>query len=158
MGGDVRIPVGCTIRGEKNISVGNGVGFGLFCMLYAGIDKGPENIEIGDNSSFNSNVMINADIKGEIVIGKNVMVGPNVVFRASSHNYEKKNILIMSQGHQPGRIIVGDDVWLGANAVILQNVQIGTGAVIGAGSVVTKDVSAFSVVAGVPAKKIGNRQ
>jgi len=156
-GQDVHISVGCTIRGEKNISVGNQVALGMYCLLYAGLEKGTERIEIGANTSFNSNVMINADVKGKVIIGKNVIIGPNVVFRASNHSYGGKNTIIRNQGHRPGQIFVGDDVWFGANVVILPNVQIGSGAVIGAGSVVTKDVTAYSIVAGVPAQKIGSR-
>lgn len=158
LGRGVNLSVGCIIRGEKRISLGEGVGLGVFCQLYAGSGNGDEYIEIGDHTLTNSNVMINADINGEIIIGENVIIGPNVVLRASNHFYEKKNVLIKNQGHRSGRIIVGDDVWFGANAVILPNVQIGTGAVIGAGSVVTKDVPAYSIVAGVPSQKIGNRQ
>lgn len=56
-----------------------------------------------------------------------------------------------------GEIVVEGDVWIAANVVILHNVRIGQGAIIAAGAVVTKDVEAYSIVGGVPAKKIGNR-
>ncbi|MCE9640174.1 MAG: hypothetical protein K8S22_08520 [Betaproteobacteria bacterium] len=64
---------------------------------------------------------------------------------------------INNQGHAAGVIDVADDVWIGANTVILPDVSIGKGAIIGAGSVVTKDVPAYSIAAGVPAKVIGTR-
>jgi len=157
MGKNVSIPPGCTIRGEKNIILGNNVGIGLYAQLYAGIKKNTGFMEIGDHTALNSYVMLNADTEGEIRIGKHVLIGPNVVFRASNHVFEGKDTIIRQQGHNPGRIIVGDDVWIGANAVILPNVDVGKGAVIGAGSVVNKDVASYSIVGGVPAKQLGKR-
>ena len=102
--------------------------------------------------------MINADIGGEITIESNVLVGPNVVMRASGHRYKDINIPIRDQGHQEGKIVIKEDVWIGANAVILPNVVVGKGAVVGAGAVVTKDVADFDIVGGVPAIKIGSRK
>lgn len=154
MGRNVSIPPGCTIRGEKNIILGNDVKIGLYAQLYAGIQENTGFLEIGDKTMLNSYVMLNADIKGEIRIGKNVLIGPNVVFRASNHRFERRDMVIRQQGHKPGRIIVGNDVWIGANAVILPNVDVGMGAVIGAGSVVNKDVASYTIVGGVPAKRI----
>ena len=101
--------------------------------------------------------MINADCKGEIIIEDNVSIGPNVVMRASGHRYEDLHVPIRLQGHHKGKIIIRDGVWIGANAVILPNVTIGKGAIVGAGAVVTKDVDDFDIVGGVPAKKIASR-
>ena len=101
--------------------------------------------------------MINADIGGEIRIGKNVLIGPNVVFRASNHVFKRRDTIIRKQGHNSGRIIVGDDVWIGANAIILANIEVEMGSVIGAGSVVNRDVRSYTIVGGVPAKPIGKR-
>jgi len=101
--------------------------------------------------------MINADINCEITIEKNVIVGPNVVMRASNHNYERIDIPIRNQGHVSGTIVVREDVWIGANAVILPNVTIGRGVIVAAGAVVTNDVDDYEIVGGVPAKSIGSR-
>ena len=157
MGRNVGIPPGCTIRGEKNIILGNNVRLGLYAQLYAGLEEGTGFIKIGENTALNFYVMLNADTGGEIRIGNNVLIGPNVVFRASNHAFERRDIIIRKQGNKPGRITVRDDVWIGANAVILPNVEVGTGAVIGAGSVVTKDVASYTIAGGVPAKQIGSR-
>jgi len=62
-----------------------------------------------------------------------------------------------SQSHQPGTIRILDDVWLGANVTVVGNVSIAQGAIVGAGSVVTRDVGTFEIVAGVPAKLIRKR-
>jgi galactoside O-acetyltransferase len=63
----------------------------------------------------------------------------------------------MNQKHSGGQIVIEDDVWIGSNAVILRNVRLGHGCVVAAGAVVTKDVDPFSVVGGVPARKISER-
>ena len=64
---------------------------------------------------------------------------------------------IISQGMTDGEIIIGNDVWIGSNAVILPNCTIGEGAIIGAGAVVTNDIESYSIVAGVPARFIKKR-
>ncbi len=146
---------GCLIQGFKHISLGNHVSFGPNVQIYAeGTDQ---LLVIGNNVSTNSNVMINANNGGSIRIGDNVLIGPNVVIRASNHVFSNKDIAIRSQKHEPGTIIIKDDVWLGANVVIVPNVIINKGAVVGAGAVVTKDVEEYAIVAGVPAHIIGVR-
>jgi len=156
-GKNLSVPTGCLIGGFKNILLGDNVRLGLNNQIYAS-GSSKERIEIGDNVSFNSNVMINADIGGNIKIGSNVLMGPNVVVRASNHMFKNKTIPIAEQGHLSGSIIIEDDVWIGANVVILPNVSIGKGSVIGAGAVVTKDIDCFSIAVGVPAKVIDQRK
>ena len=74
--------------------------------------------------------------------------------------YCKKNKTIREQRFLPskGGILIEDDVWIGSNSVILKNVKIGRGSIIAAGSVVTKNIEPFSIVAGTPAVKIGKRE
>ena len=156
-GEHLAIASSCVIRGEQNISIGNYVGFGHNNYLYAGIENEDVKIRIGNYVSFNSNVMLNADLGGNIRIGDNVLIGPNVVFRTANHIFSSREILIKEQGHEAGPINIGDDVWIAANVVIVPNVTIGRGAIVAAGAVVTKDVDDYSIVAGVPAKVIGKR-
>jgi galactoside O-acetyltransferase len=132
-------------------SVGNMFYPGYFLQI-----KGGQNIEIGSNFSSNGNVRLYAD-NGKIVIGNNVLIGPNCVLRSSDHKFSK-NEIIKNQGHIPGKIIIEDDVWLGANVVVLKDVIIKKGSVIGAGSVVTKSTEMYSINAGVPSKKITERK
>ena len=115
----------------------------------------PQNIKIGTYTRFNRNVFITA--KDKIIIGNNVIIGPNVVINSGNHNYKSINVPIRFQGHTKKKIIIEDDVWIGANAVILAGVIIGTGSIIGAGAIVTHDVKPFSVVGGDPAKIIKYR-
>jgi len=91
--------------------------------------------------------------KDNLFIGDRVAIGPGVFLLTSSDpNYSRirpyvKNI--------KGRIIIKNDAWIGAGAIILPDLIIGEGAIVGAGAVVTKNVDPFTIVAGVPAKKIG---
>lgn len=96
-------------------------------------------------------------IGGQIVIGENCLIGPKVVMRTASHRFEKKEVNIRGQGHQIADILIEDDCWIGANAIILGGVHIGKGAIIGAGAVVTKDIPSMVIAVGVPAKVLKYR-
>lgn len=113
-------------------------------------------LTIGSHCSFNHNVMLGAT-GGEIVIGNDVLVGPNVVLRAADHVFASTEIPIRSQGHRPGRIVIADDVWLAANVVVTSGVTIGHGCVVGAGSIVTSDLPPMTVCVGNPARPIRSR-
>lgn len=113
------------------------------------------NISIGDNSGIGKNCYMNDAEK--ISIGNNVLIGQDVMIFTSNHKTNKDE-LIRLQGFNLGQVKIGDDVWIGARVIILPNVTINRGAVIGAGAVVTKDVDEYTIVGGVPAKKIGIRQ
>ena len=139
------------IKGGENIFIGDD----FRCMgrdyLYANEGK----ITIGNHLRINTNVQIGSS-HGEIVIGNDVQIGPNVVIRAADHELSR-DILINRQGHIGGRVIIEDDVWIASNVVILKNVRLGKGCVVAAGAVVTKDVDSYTVVGGIPAKKISER-
>ncbi len=120
-------------------------------------DNYRKNVSIGKNCSFNRNVFIDPGENGEIVIGNNVMIGPNTLLRAEDHKFDRTDIPMCEQGHNVGTINIEDDVWIGANVVITKGVTIGRGCVIGAGAVVTHDIPAYSVAVGVPAKVIKSR-
>lgn len=92
--------------------------------------------------------------RDNIVIGSRAAIGPNVILLSSS---DPNNSRIYAHVKiQRGKVIVGNDAWIGAGAIIMPDVHIGEGSVVGAGSVVTKDVEPFTIVAGVPARKIGD--
>lgn len=113
-------------------------------------------IQIGNRSSINHYTIINGE--GGVKIGHSVMVAAFVSMFAANHNFGDPHVPMLEQGTSTkGGIQIEDDVWIGTHAVILDGVSIGKGSVIAAGSVVTKDVPAYSVVMGVPAKVVRSR-
>ena len=115
-------------------------------------------IIIGNNFSCNTNLHLNASIEGKIIIGDDVLIGPNCVIRSSDHIHADLNIPIKKQGHTSEEILIGDNVWIGANTTILKGVKIGNGAIIAAGALVNKNVDSLSIVGGVPIKHIKYRK
>lgn len=136
-----------TIRG--NVTIGNNV----YIHENVLIRSFNYSIYVGDNTTINNNTCILSQCK----IGKNVSIAPNVVIVGANHNFADKNQTIKSQGSTSVGIIIEDDVWIGANASVLDGVVIGKGSIIAAGAVVTKRVPEYCVVAGVPAKVIKER-
>ena len=121
------------------------------CGKGVNIEKGanfPSSMELGDYSG----IGIRAQINGKVIVGKNVMMGPDVCIYVRNHAFDRTDIPMNLQGFAPEKpVVIEDDVWIGARAIILPGVHIGTGAVIGAGAVVTKDVPDYAVVGGNPA-------
>lgn len=114
------------------------------------------NIVIGSNTNINRNCILWSGKDAKIMIGNNCLTGPGVTIVVRQYNVEGRE-LIRSYPQKEADIIIEDDVWLGANCVILSGVRIGRGAIIAAGAVVVKDVESYSVVAGVPAKLLKYR-
>lgn len=112
-------------------------------------------LTIGSNSAIGAYSFLGA--QGGIVIGNDVIMGPRVSFHAENHRYDDPAVPIRLQGETRRGIVVEDDCWIGAGAIILDGVQIGRGAVIAAGSVVTKDVAPYTVVGGSPARVLKQR-
>lgn len=152
-GNRISIGIGVEITGYENIELGNNINIVKYGSIYAH----NATLKIGNNFCMNSNSCIGAADGGEIVIGNNVIIAQNVVLRASDHEFKDINIPIKEQGHTGGKIIIGDDCWIGANVVITRNVTIGSHSIVAAGAVVTKDVEPFSIVGGVPARLIRKR-
>lgn len=109
-------------------------------------------ITVGDWTAFNSGVHINASCGGRIIIGAHCPIGPGVVMRTANHRFSRVDVNIQDQGHDIDDIVIEDDCWIGANAVILGGVHIGRGAIIGAGAVVTNDIPSMAIALGVPAR------
>lgn len=112
-------------------------------------------LSIGNNSG----VGINANIQGDITIGDNVMMGPEVAIYTVNHCADRIDIPMNVQGITPEKpVVIGNDVWIGTRVIILGGVKVGTGSIIAAGSVVTKSIPAYTIVAGVPAKVVKVRK
>lgn len=110
----------------------------------------PWNLEIGKKSSLNQGCNINA--AGGIKIGNYVRIAAYTVINSVDHEYRDKNEKIYKQGYIKGRIVIEDDVWIGAGVIITRGVRIGQGSIIGAGSLVNKDIPPYSIAVGVPAE------
>jgi acetyltransferase-like isoleucine patch superfamily enzyme len=96
--------------------------------------------------------------QGGVTIGDDVYTGPMVQIVAVNHMYDDPTRLIRQQGITAQGITIEDDVWIGANAVILDGVTVGRGSVIGAGAVVANDIPPYSIAVGTPAKPIKDRR
>ena len=125
-----------------------------------------KNVNIESSATFSSKVTlgdysgigINAKIYGTCHIGRYVMMGTDVTIITRNHRFDRTDIPMMEQGFEEERpVYIGNDVWIGDRALILPGVHVGDGSIIAAGAVVTKDVPPYSIVAGVPARKIRDR-
>ena len=147
MGAKVRIGPRCRVGRPANVRLG------ARCWLEADVwlklTDPAARVEVGDYTFFARNCHVNA--RGRILIGSHVLLGPGCVIVDHNHGIAPER-RIDEQPCVVKPIRIGDDVWCGAGAVILPGVAIGTGAVIGAQSVVSRDVPSMAVVAGCPAR------
>ncbi|SCX80731.1 DapH/DapD/GlmU-related protein [Desulfoluna spongiiphila] len=117
-----------------------------------------EHIHFKDHIFISNNTSIITNEHSPVTIGNYVMIGHNVMIIGGNHDISNKEIPMMLQGEgKQGAITIEDDVWIGAGAIILAGVTVGKGCVIGAGSVVTKDVPEYCVAAGNPARVVKQR-
>ena len=124
--------------------------------FYPGIKLSPGlNLSLGDHVDLAWGVLITSG--GGVEIGDRTLVGYGTKILSTNHVIPENHGKIFSAGHKKEKVTIGKDVWIGANCVIVAGIKVGDGAVIAAGSVVTKDVSPFTIVGGVPAKLIRNR-
>jgi len=121
--------------------------------LYGG--EPGEGLKIGNNSSIGPYAYIGCS--GYIEIGNNVMMSPRVSIYSENHNFDETGIPMIEQGVTRSFVKIEDDCWIASNSIILAGVTVGKGSIIAAGSVVTKDVPPYSVVAGNPARIIKSR-
>lgn len=134
----------------KNVYVGK---YGTFSY---------ENIQIGDNSSIGQYANF-VSTRARIIIGNHVMFGPHVTIVTGDHRIDIRGRFMntitddekLPENDQ--NVVIKDDVWIGANTIILKGVTIGTGCVIAAGSVITKNANAYGIYGGNPAKLIKMR-
>ena len=129
------------------------------CGERVNVEKGADfytgwEIELGDNSSLGIDCMLPYDLK----VGKDVMMGPYVVIIGNSHQFSQSEIPMRLQGIKEYKSVrIEDDVWIGARAIILPGVRVGKGSIIGAGTVVTKDIPPYAIVAGNPGRVLRYR-
>jgi maltose O-acetyltransferase len=115
-----------------------------------------EYIELGDGVGFNYGCYVNGF--GGLVIGDGTLIGPYAMIHTANHNMDDVTRPIPDQGWKKSPVDIGPQCWVGMGACVLPGVTIGEGCVIGAGAVVTKDLEAFTVAVGNPAKVIRSRR
>jgi len=117
------------------------------------IAKG-QKITMGSGCRINENVYLE-----KVTLGNDVLIAPNVSLLSRMHEFERTDIPMSLQGYREEKaVVIEDDVWLGRNVVVLPGITVGKGAIVAAGAIVTKDVEAYTIVAGVPAVKISTRK
>lgn len=148
-------------------------------VTFSGFSRGIQNVvfegenSVADRCNFSGNINIgyattlgcNNFFHGDISIGKYCQIGADVAIHTTNHPIEFLSTYInkklfdgdLKQLKTTGRVIIGNDVWIGHRVIIVGNVTIGNGAILAAGSVVTKDVSPYTIVAGIPAKEVRQR-
>ncbi len=112
-------------------------------------------IRVGDRFRINRGCLISAH--AGIEIGNDCLIGEYVSIRDNNHRFDDPDKPILDQGYRAEKIVLEDDVWVGRGSAILQGVTLGAGSIIAANSVVTKDVPAGEVWAGVPARFLRRR-
>jgi acetyltransferase-like isoleucine patch superfamily enzyme len=125
---------------------------GNYSVIESGacINNAVGDVIIGDHTR----VGLHNTVIGPVTIGNHVNLAQGITITALNHNFAETNKRIDEQGVSTRPVIIEDDVWIGANAVVLPGVRIGTHSVVAAGAIVTKDVPPHSLVTGVPAKVI----
>ena len=116
----------------------------------------PENLSIGDNVSIHP--MCYIDATGGIYIGNDVSIAHMVTVMSTTHLFDDATIPIKDQGCESKKTVIKNNVWIGAKTTVLYGVKISQGSILGANSVVNKDVPEFSIAAGIPAKIIKERK
>jgi virginiamycin A acetyltransferase len=143
-----------SVRGSI-LQVGEGVVIDSFVKIkFVG---GSGNIGIGSRCYINSGTVIYSG--NGVTLGNCVLIAANCTLAATNHEIRLKDRMIRDQGFAPskGGIVIEDDVWIGANSVILDGAVIRKGAVIAAGSCVRGEIEAYAIMAGMPLRKIGMR-
>ena len=153
LGDGVVIDDGCCLDANTGQAVGIRVGsrsmFGRGTRLSAKLGT----IQIGDDCGFGAGITVHSAVGGSVTIGNKCIVAGHTYIGGGQYHTERVDVPIVDQGHVEGqRLVIGDNVWIGAGAVVVNGVTVGRDAIIAAGAVVTKDVPDFAVVAGVPAR------
>ena len=152
IGRNVVIEDGALVFNPQNIALGDNVYVGHYTIL-KGYHK--KEMVIGDNTWIGQMCFLHS--AGGIRIGKSVGIGPGVKILTSVHGEGPISRPVIDNQLEFGEVVIEDGCDIGIGAIILPRVHVGEGSVIGAGSVVTKDVEAYAVVAGNPAKLLRKR-
>lgn len=149
----VRLPI--DIRNIKAMNFGKNFTTGKYCRIEASRTTKTKTLFIGNNVQINDFVHISAWNK--VIIGNDVLIASRVYISDVSHGNLKSYDISIPPNKQPlywKEVVIEDNVWIGENVCILPGVNVGRCSIIGAGSIVTKDIPAYSIAVGAPAKVI----
>jgi acetyltransferase-like isoleucine patch superfamily enzyme len=146
--------VGAAVRARRPWTIGLGARVEIEHGVFLKIVHDDARLVIGDYAFIGTGTEI--DVERSVTIGAHTLIAPNVFITDHTHN-AAPGMRLDEQGSRGAPVTIGADAWIGTRAVILPGVTIGDGAIVGAGAVVTKDVPAHAIAAGVPAKVIGTR-
>lgn len=154
LGNETHVHYGCELHAgiSARITLGDGCRIGPHAALHAPVGF----IEMGRNVYVGPQSILRGD--GGLRIGDDVLISPQVVIMSANHVFSRTDVPIRLQGETRQGITIGDDVWIGAGAKVVDGVHIEKGAVIGAGAVVTREIPAYAIAVGVPARVIGYRR
>jgi acetyltransferase-like isoleucine patch superfamily enzyme len=134
-----------------------GARVGRHVVFYPGVWIAPgRNLVLGDDVDLAVGVIVTTS--GGVEIGARTLVGYRAQILSANHMIPNARARIFEGGHEKRRVVIGADAWIGGSAVILPGVTVGEGAVVAAGSVVTRDVEPFTIVAGIPARFVRRRE
>ncbi|MGQ9618256.1 MAG: DapH/DapD/GlmU-related protein [Candidatus Aminicenantia bacterium] len=145
----------CVLDGKSHHDTSIVIGNNVFINRNTVLSSHFEKIEVGDNTDIGPNCLIQAG--GPIKIGRNVITSAYCYFVASTRKIERINVPVIAQGTYSKGIEIGDNCYLGAFVMVNDGVKIGRDSVIGAGSIVLKDIPEFTVAYGIPAKPVRSR-
>lgn len=148
----------CLVHPKAAVQLSDRITFGRKTTVhpYTRIILGGGSVAMGSFCNLQSFSTIAAG-DSRVEIGNDVRIGPNCNLLGEDHEYRDRSTPVHRQGRLAKGLVIGDDVWIGANCVILPGVRLGRGAIIGAGSVVTKSVPDFTVAVGNPARPVKER-
>lgn len=128
----------------KEVNIERGVYFG-----------NGRNVRLGSRSGLG----VNARIKDNTIIGNDVMMGPNFVVQESRHSFERTDIPMGQQPElPPQQVIIGNDIWIGADVMIIGNRRVADGSILAARTVLTKEFPAYSIIGGNPSRLLRSRR
>jgi len=137
----------------SQVNLGTGVHVHRDTIIETGMGG---SLTIGDNTHIQPRCQFSAYV-GSIIIGSNTQIAPNCAFYPYNHSFAPGELIRNQPIKSKGNIVIEDDAWLGVGVIVLDGVKIGKGAVIGAGSVVTRDIPPGAIAGGNPARVIGKR-
>lgn len=151
VGRDTYVSPGSAVREPRRVFLGQ------HCSIGRNVELHPQGgeIRIGNDCSLRNGCIVYG--AGGITIGDDCRIANGVSIVAFNHVFDDPEVPIRTQGITRRGIVIGDDVWIGTRAVILDGVTLGRGSVVGAGAVVTRSFPDRSIIAGVPARTVGER-